>query len=95
MYGTYNIKNLEVKIMIKTGITSDTKDEFITIDLSSSKHKNRVVDFFEEKQLIENESRYSIRAQWTDDKYHPTMCMSESDFLEFVAELNKWADKIK
>jgi len=83
--------------MIDTGSYDDfgKEREFISIDLRTPKHKNRVIDFFEKKNMLNDEYQYSIKAQWTDSKFHPDMTMSEKELIEFASALNSWVQKTK
>lgn len=81
--------------MIHTGKTSDTNDEYISIDLATTKHKNRVLDIFAAIDMLGESWKYEIRAKWTDSKFHPTMSMTEDDVLELSDALNKWATDIR
>ena len=82
--------------MIDRGVYDnfDKENEYITIDLSDRHHKNRVVDLLESVNILSGEYEYKIKAQWTNDQYHPTMTMSEDDVIKFHNELGKWIDKI-
>ncbi len=82
--------------MIVAGIYDnfEKKNEYISIDLSDKKHKNRNVDFLETRNMFTGDYEYKIKAQWTNDQYHPTMTMSEDDIIQFVEHLNKWVEKI-
>lgn len=83
--------------MIKTGkYDYYGKDyEYIEIDLSDKKHKNRVLDILEEPHPLNDEYRYSIKAQWTPDGYHPWMTMDETDLINLSKALNKLVEKIE
>lgn len=81
--------------MIHTGRTDDTNDEYISIDLATSKYKNRVLDIFAKQEMLGENWRYEIRAKWTDSKFHPTMWMTENDLLMLSDALNDWANAIR
>lgn len=81
--------------MIKTGKTSDFDAEYISIDLASSKHKNRVLDLFASVDALGQNWEYEIRAQWTSSKFHPTMVMTENDLIQLATALNKWVGDIQ
>ncbi|GGF64990.1 hypothetical protein [Alteromonas lipolytica] len=83
--------------MIKSGFYDDGGEsrKFIRIDLSSSKHKNRVVDICQIYNPETNEFQYDLTAKWTDQKYHPTMFLSESDLMELSKEINLLVDEIE
>ena len=81
--------------MIETGTMPDTQEEYIAINLSDRKHKNRIINFCKESNLITNEFECSIHAQWTDNNKHPVIKMKKDDFLSFVQALNNWANNIK
>lgn len=81
--------------MIKTGIYDYYgKDcSYITIDLSDKKHKNRVLDI-EETKNIDDTITYDIKVQWTASQYHPTMMMKEDDIIDLADALKKEKNKI-
>ncbi len=81
--------------MIEAGTMPDAQEKYISINLSDNKHRNRIIDFYEEKNIITDEFQCSIKVHWTDDKHHPVMQMKKNDFLKFVQELNYWAENIK
>ncbi|QXW46888.1 hypothetical protein [Pseudomonas amygdali] len=65
------------------------------IDLRTTKHKNRMIEFIEKQNQLTSELEYDIRAEWTAQKYHPNMSMSEDELLEFADVINGWVTKIK
>lgn len=67
---------------------------FITIDLSDTKHKTRILEIAEELNIATGEYRYRIQAKWTPHKYHPNVSMTESDFLQFAKVVSALADEI-
>jgi hypothetical protein len=81
--------------LIRTGRTDDTKVEYISIDLATTKYKNRVLDLFAALDLLGENWKYEIRAKWTDSKFHPTMWMNEDDILKLSDALNRWANDIR
>lgn len=82
-------------------IVIDTYDDFgkergyISIDLHTTKHKNRVINFLEKIHPLTSEYEYEIKAQWSESPFHPMMTMKEEDLLEFAEGLNLWVEKIK
>ncbi|MCL6305592.1 hypothetical protein QQL38_14290 [Pseudomonas syringae] len=83
--------------MIKKGKHEHWNEEleFVEIDLRTTKHKNRMIEFIEKRNQLTNELEYDIRAEWTAQKYHPNMSMSEDELLEFAEVINGWVTKIK
>lgn len=69
--------------------------EYVSIDLSDRRHKNRVLDFFETRDALSNAFTCKIQAKWSEGKFHPTMVMDEEEFLDFADALSKWADRIR
>jgi hypothetical protein len=81
-------------IIIDTYDDFDQERDYISIDLHTTRHKNRVIDFLEKTHPLSGEYEYEIRAQWTDSKFHPMMTMDEEDLIKFAEGLNLWVDKI-
>ena len=81
--------------MIHTGRTNDTNEEYISIDLATSKYKNRVIDILAKQEMLGENWRYEIQAKWTDSKFHPAMWMTENDLLMLSDALNDWANEIR
>ena len=69
-------------------------NKYVSIDLTTTKHKNRVLDFLEYQNPLE-EYQYAIKAKWTAEKYHPTMILSEDELIEFSDAISKLAKEIK
>ena len=69
--------------------------KYVSIDLSTTKHKNRVLDVLQSTCMFTGDFEYHIKAQWTSAQYHPKMCMSESELIEFSEKLNLLVDQIK
>ncbi|WP_236486386.1 hypothetical protein, partial [Pseudomonas syringae] len=69
--------------------------EFISIDLSDKKHPNRVIDFLEIRDPVSKEFTCDIHAKWSEGKYHPTLKMSEEDFLDLADLFGAWAERIR
>lgn len=67
---------------------------YITIDLADTKHKNRILEISEEKN-VDNSYHYDIHAEWSKGKYHATMKMSEDDLLDLTEALNELAQEIR
>ncbi|EKA7375374.1 hypothetical protein OL330_004682 [Vibrio parahaemolyticus] len=63
--------------------------KYLSIDLSTTKHKNRVIDILQFTNPLTQEFEYKIRAQWTADQYHPTMHLSGSELEELADKLNQ------
>lgn len=72
----------------------DEAFEIISVDLSDKKHKNRVINFLEERNPITHEIDYRIIAQWSPLN-HPVMTMKADEIIELAEALNEWVDKIK
>lgn len=68
--------------------------KYVSIDLSSKKHKNRVLDFLQSTNPVTEKFEYTIKAKWTDDKFHPHMLLSESELREFAEKLNLMVEEI-
>ena len=66
---------------------------YVSIDLADKKHKNRVLDIFEQKNA-DGLYNYEIKAQWTDSKFHPYMSMKEDDVIELSNALNELVTEI-
>jgi len=83
--------------MIEKGIYDcfGTDRDFISIDLHTAKHKNRVIDFLEGKNIVTDEYEYEVKAQWTPGQYHPNMTMTEDELIAFFEALSFWVEKIK
>jgi len=83
--------------MIKTGKYDNfgKENDYVTIDLSDSKHKNRVLDILEGQNMITDEYEYTIKAQWTSEQYHPWMTMGENDLIALSEALNNFVEKIQ
>ncbi|MBU6957197.1 hypothetical protein KRR23_05510 [Pseudomonas sp. CVAP len=69
--------------------------EYVEIDLRSPKYKNRMIEFIEKRNQLTSELEFDIRAEWTAEKFHPNMSMSEDELLEFADVVNGWVAKIK
>ena len=91
------ITDLQELQMISKGLHQHYEEqlEYVEIDLRSSKHKNRLVEFVEKRNQLTNEFEYEVRAEWTAAKYHPNMVMTEDELLDFAQVINSWADKIR
>ena len=71
------------------------KLEYISIDLSDKKHKNRVIDFFETRNPLSREFTCDIQAKWSTGRSHPTLTMSKEDILGLAEVFGEWADRIR
>ncbi|QBX41399.1 hypothetical protein E4T63_12700 [Pseudomonas fluorescens] len=69
--------------------------EYISIDLSDKKHKNRVIDFFETRDPLSQEFTCDIQAKWSTGKFHPTLTMSKQDVLGLADLFGEWAARIR
>ena len=67
--------------------------KFVSIDLTTSKHKNRVLDFIEHQSPMGN-YQYAIKAKWTAEKYHPTMILSEDELIKFSDAILRLVEEI-
>ncbi|EOX3957975.1 hypothetical protein [Vibrio alginolyticus] len=83
--------------MIKSGIYDDfgKKHKYVSIDLSSKKYKNRVLNILQTSNPSIDGFEYEIQAKWTPSQYHPTMSLSEKDLIELSEKLNMLVDEIK
>lgn len=79
----------------KLQLTDDESLECIAIDLRTTKHKNRLLEFLEYRSPTSGDVKYKIQAGWTDAMFHPTMHLEDSDILMLSKLFNEWADKIK
>lgn len=68
---------------------------FISIDMASAKHKTRVIDILEFVHPISGDYLYSLKAKWTQDKFHPSMNLSEKDIVSLAKAFGKLARKIE
>ena len=66
---------------------------YVSIDLADKKHKNRVLDIFEQKNT-DGLYNYVIKAQWTEPRFHPYMSMEEDDVIELSNALNELVTEI-
>ena len=67
----------------------------ISIDLSENKYENRVLNILQTRNPLTGSFDFDIKAKWTNDKYHPDMCMSESDIIGLRDMLNVLVDQIE
>ena len=67
---------------------------YVSIDLTTTKHKNRMLDFLENQNPL-GEYQYMIKAKWTADKFHPTMTLSEDELIEFSNAISKLVEEIE
>lgn len=83
--------------MIDTGTYNHygTEEDYITIDLSDKKHPNRIIEILKSSNMLTGAHEFTIKAQWTADKFHPDMVMKEDDLLDFADAVNQLAQKIK
>ncbi|CAN0623062.1 protein of unknown function [Burkholderia multivorans] len=79
----------------KLPFDDDESLEYIAIDLRTTKYKNRLLEFLEYRNPASGDVMYRIRAEWTDDKFHPTMHLDEDDILKLSELFEEWVDKIK
>ncbi|MGE6178384.1 hypothetical protein, partial [Aeromonas salmonicida] len=63
--------------------------KYLSIDLSTRTHKNRIIDILQFTNLATQEFEYKIRAKWTPEQYHPTMHLSGSELEELADKLNQ------
>jgi hypothetical protein len=71
-----------------------TTYNYVTIDLSTTKHRSRVLDFLEDQNPATGEHQYIIKAQWTPEKYHPTMILSKDELIQFSIAIEKMVNVI-
>lgn len=76
---------------IEQGLHDDfgKKRKYVSIDLSDTKHKNRVVSFLKCKHPLTGKFYYDVKAKWTSGKYHPSMMLSRAELLELSVALQK------
>lgn len=88
---------IAVAEMINTAVHDHFGEELecVEVDLRTSKHKNRLVEIWEKRNQLTGEFQYDIQVEWTAQKYHPNMTMTEDDLLELADVLNGWVEKIK
>lgn len=48
----------------------------------------------ETNNMLTGDYEYKIKAQWTNEQYHPTMTMNEDELIKLAAALNDWVQKI-
>lgn len=63
--------------------------KFLSIDLSTKKYKNRVLDIIQFTNPLTEKFEYKIRAKWTAGQYHPTMHLSGNELEELADKLNQ------
>lgn len=60
----------------------------ISIDKSDDKHPNRILCIFKEVDPL-NIPRFTVKAAWTSDEFHPTMVLKEDDIKELIEKLQE------
>lgn len=60
----------------------------VVIDKSDKKHPNRSLRIFRMPDPL-NRIRYSIKADWTPDEYHPTMFLEKEDIEDLIQKLQE------
>jgi len=73
----------------------DCPDNYVvTINLSDSKHKQRVLNIFESLNIIDNKKHtFQIKSEWCQNN-QPTMIMDENDILDLSEALNELVDTL-
>lgn len=65
---------------------------YVQVDLSDSKHKNRVMTFLKRKHPLTGRMYYEINAQWTK-RLHPTLHLTKGELRELASALMTLAGK--
>ena len=63
-------------------------NQMVVIDKSDNKHPNRILRIFRMLDPL-NRIRYSIKADWTPDEYHPTMFLEKDDIEDLIHKLQE------
>ncbi|MCR9698557.1 hypothetical protein NB555_05260, partial [Vibrio cholerae] len=69
--------------------------KYLSINLSTKKHRNRVIDILQFTNPVTQEFEYKIRAQWTADQFHPTMHLSGAELEDLADKLNQMVTDAK
>lgn len=69
--------------------------KYLSIDLTDKQHPNRVIDIIQTTHPLTQQYQYKIKAQWSPDKFHPTMCLSQEELEEFSSKLNQLINDVK
>lgn len=63
-------------------------NQAVVIDKSDKKHPNRILRIFRMQDPLDR-IRYSIKADWTQAEYHPTMFLEKEDIEDLIHKLQE------